>query len=314
MSWGGVKVDCRTATVTPGDTGKRLDILLPQLFPPLTRSQAQKLISEGNVQVNGQKVKASFRVAEGETISEVMPEPRELAVSAEAIPLNILYEDVDVIVINKPRGMVVHPAAGNYTGTLVNALLHHCHDFGGINNTLRPGIVHRLDKDTTGVLMVAKNDLAQAGLTAQIKQRTVKRLYLALVHGGIKENTGCIDAPIGRHPGDRKKMAVVEGGRRAVTHFRVLERFSHYTLIEARLETGRTHQIRVHFAYIGHPVAGDPVYGPKRDDLSLSGQALHAQVLGFNHPRTGAYLEFIAPLPDEMAGVVEQLRQTENRQ
>ncbi len=289
--------------------GARLDAYLAGVAAETTRSQAAKLIEDGAVTVNGRPAKPSYRVKTGDRVELTKPEPVALDLTPEDIPLTVLYEDSDVIVIDKPRGMVVHPAAGNYTGTLVNALLRHCTDLAGINQTLRPGIVHRLDKDTTGVLMVAKNDLAQVSLSAQIKDRTVKRLYQGLVTGNLKENTGLIDAPIGRHPADRKRMAVVAGGRHAVTHFRVLERFGQYTLVEARLQTGRTHQIRVHFAYIGHPVVGDPVYGSRKQAFELAGQALHAQTLGFNHPRTGEYLEFSAPLPADMGGVLAGLRE-----
>jgi len=240
----------------------------------------------------------------------IEPEPRPVDVQAQDIPLDILYEDEDIIVINKPQGMVVHPAAGNYNSTLVNALLHHCRDLSGINGEMRPGIVHRIDKDTSGVLVVAKNDHSHVNLAQQIKDKTAVRKYIALVEGDIKEDAGTIDAPIGRHPVYRKKMAVVPGGRRAVTHFKVLERFGRYTLIEARLETGRTHQIRVHMAYIGHPVVGDPVYGYKRQSFNLNGQLLHAQCLGFKHPRTGRYMEFCAPLPDYFTDVICKLRQS----
>lgn len=226
----------------------------------------------------------------------------------EEIPLDIVYEDADLVVVNKPRGMVVHPAAGNYRGTLVNALLNHCRDLSGINRALRPGIVHRLDKDTTGLLVVAKNDTAHLDLACQIKERRVKRQYLALVHGHPPQE-GTVDAPIGRHPVHRKKMAVEpRHGRPAVTHFRVLERYPGYALVEARLETGRTHQVRVHMAYIGHPLLGDPVYAPRRPRLGLAGQALHACTLGFRHPRTGEYLEFRAPLPRDFEEVLEHLR------
>jgi 23S rRNA pseudouridine1911/1915/1917 synthase len=295
--------------VGAAEGGQRLDVYIAGAADRISRSQAQKLLAEGRVTVNGSPARPSYKVNAGDRIAVAIPDPEPLTLAAEDIPLAVIYEDSDIIVIDKPRGMVVHPAAGNYTGTLVNALLRHCTDLSGINGTLRPGIVHRLDKDTTGLLVVAKNDLAHSGLTEQIKRRTVKKLYFALVTGNLRENTGLIDAPIGRSRADRKRMAVVEGGRRAVTRFRVIERFGRYTLVEAQLETGRTHQIRVHFAYIGHPVIGDPVYGTRRQPFSLVGQALHAHTLGFVHPRTGESLEFSAPLPADLAALLASLRE-----
>lgn len=296
--------------VMQGDSGKRLDLFLSSYFQQWTRSHIQKLIKDGYITVNGQSIKSGYKLKLGDRIKVIEPEPRPVDVQAQDIPLDILYEDEDIIVINKPQGMVVHPAAGNYNSTLVNALLHHCRDLSGINGEMRPGIVHRIDKDTSGVLVVAKNDRSHVNLAQQIKDKTAVRKYIALVEGSIKEDAGTIDAPIGRHPVHRKKMAVVPGGRRAVTHFRVLERFKQYTLIEARLETGRTHQIRVHMAYIGHPVVGDPVYGYKKQSFNLKGQLLHAQCLGFKHPRTGRYMEFCAPLPDYFTDVICKLRQS----
>lgn len=296
--------------VMQGDSGKRLDLFLSSYFQQWTRSHIQKLIKDGYITVNGQSIKSGYKLKLGDRIKVIEPEPRPVDVQAQDIPLDILYEDEDIIVINKPQGMVVHPAAGNYNSTLVNALLHHCRDLSGINGEMRPGIVHRIDKDTSGVLVVAKNDRSHVNLAQQIKDKTAVRKYIALVEGDIKEDAGTIDAPIGRHPVYRKKMAVVPGGRRAVTHFKVLERFGRYTLIEARLETGRTHQIRVHMAYIGHPVVGDPVYGYKRQSFNLNGQLLHAQCLGFKHPRTGRYMEFCAPLPDYFTDVICKLRQS----
>lgn len=293
--------------VTEG--GRRLDVFLTEMNEELTRSHVQKLVDEGRALVNGVQAKANYRLKSGDRVSFAVPEPADLEVLGEDIPLDILYEDSDLIVINKPRGLVVHPAPGNTTGTLVNALLFHCRDLSGINGVLRPGIVHRLDKDTSGVLVAAKNDLAHVSLARQIKERTVNRKYVALVHGLIKEPDGLVDAPIGRDPEERKKMAVVlKNSKPALTKYRVLERFRDYTLVECKLETGRTHQIRVHMAFLGHPVVGDPKYGPRKPHFNLEGQALHAGLLGFAHPRTGEYLEFTAPIPEPMAGIIRQLR------
>lgn len=296
--------------IGPEAAGVRIDAYLAGVEElELSRSHVRKLIDEGRVAVNGKPVKASYKTQAGDRVDVNLPDPEPLKICPEEIPLDILYEDADLIVINKPRGMVVHPAVGNYSGTLVNALLDHCDDLGGINDTLRPGIVHRLDKDTTGALVVAKNDLAQRSLTEQIKARTARREYLALVHGSPGPDSAMIDAPIGRHPVDRKRMAVnTRTGKPAVTHFRVLERFGEYTLILCRLETGRTHQIRVHLSHIGHPVVGDPVYGPRKPHFDLAGQALHAQTLAFDHPRTGERLEFHAPPPEDMRRVIDLLR------
>lgn len=288
--------------------GQRLDVFLAAELPDLTRSHIQKLVGDGLVTVNHRPAKASYKVQPGDEIGVAVPEPEGLNVASENIPLDILYEDRDVIVVNKPQGMVVHPAAGNYTGTLVNALLGHCTDLSGINGVLRPGIVHRIDKDTSGVIMAAKNDEAHLGLAKQIKDHTVARKYIALVHGIISEPAGIVDAPIGRDPRERKRMAVVTtNSKPAVTRYRVLERFAGFTLVECRLETGRTHQIRVHMAYLGHPVVGDPVYGPRKSPFDLQGQALHAAVLGFHHPRTGEYMEFMAPLPDYFEQLIKGL-------
>jgi 23S rRNA pseudouridine1911/1915/1917 synthase len=269
----------------------------------------QNLIEEGHVRVNEKSIKSNYRLRGGDRVVLEVPPPAEVAIEAQDIPLDILYEDSQVIVIDKPRGMVVHPAAGNYEGTMVNALLEHCEDLSGINGVMRPGIVHRIDKDTSGVLMVAKTDRAHLSLARQIKDRAVTRRYIALVHGNIREESGIINAPIGRHPTDRKKMAVeVRNGKEAITHFKVLERFPGYTLVEARLKTGRTHQIRVHMAYIGHPVVGDPKYGPRTPHFELHGQFLHARVLGFDHPTTGEYMEFSAPLPQVLEDILAGLR------
>lgn len=294
----------------PLSAGKRLDVFLTESAAEVSRSFAQKLIEDGLVNVNNVTAsRASYKVKAGDRITVHIPSPETLRLEAETIPLDIYYEDGDVIVVNKPRGMVVHPAAGNYTGTLVNALLAHCCDLSGINGVLRPGIVHRLDKDTSGLLMAAKNDAAHCGLAEQLKDRQVKRRYLALAHGQIKENSGLVDAPIGRDPRNRQKMAVLDkNARNAITHYHVLQRFAGYTYLNLKLETGRTHQIRVHMAYIGHPLVGDPKYGPARFHLGLDdGQFLHAAVLGFNHPRSGVYLEFSAPLPQILDNTLKKL-------
>ncbi len=281
--------------------GMRLDVFLARENPEFSRSYLQRLIGEGLVKVNNDPAKAGYRLKPGDEVLLCVPYPEELKVEAQPIPLDIYYEDGDVIVINKPRGMVVHPAEGNYSGTLVNALLYHCRDLSGIGGVLRPGVVHRLDKDTSGLLMVAKNDAAHLELARQLKDRRVVRRYLALAHGCFQEDTGTIAAPIGRHPRDRQRMAVVAGGKPAVTHYQVVQRFPEFTLLNVRLETGRTHQIRVHMAYLGHPLVGDNKYAPKRNHYGLQGQFLHAAVLGFTHPRTKEYLEFSAPLPTELA-------------
>ncbi|XER13171.1 Ribosomal large subunit pseudouridine synthase D [Sporomusa aerivorans] len=293
---------------TGEEQGMRLDVLLTGRFPELSRSHLQKIIAEGLVAVNGRQVKANYKAQANETINIIFPEAKPVEICAEDIPLDILYEDADIIVINKPRGMVVHPAAGNYAGTLVNALLEHCRDLSGINGEIRPGIVHRLDKDTSGVMVAAKNDRAHLNLAEQIKARTASRKYLAIVHGIIAEEQGIINAPIGRHASDRKKMAVTfSNSKEAITRFRVLERFVNYTLVECRLQTGRTHQIRVHMQYIGHPVVGDPKYGPEKKRFTIKGQALHSAELSLKHPVTGEDLLFIAPLPPDMAAIIEQL-------
>lgn len=296
-------------SVDEGGAGQRIDAWASGRLPDLTRSYLQKLIEQGLVLVNGKPVRASFRVQAGDQVVVNIPPPADLEIRPQDINLSVVYEDQDVIVINKPAGMVVHPAAGNYEGTLVNALLAHCRDLSSIGGVTRPGIVHRLDKDTSGLLVAAKNDLAHQSLTQQIKERKVNRRYLALVHGTVKEEEGRVEAAVGRHPVERKKMAVVKrGGRPAVTHYRVMERFGQYSLIEARLETGRTHQIRVHMAYLGHPVVGDPIYSPRRPTLGMEGQALHAFALGFSHPRSGQYLEFQAPLPPRFDELLKMLR------
>lgn len=294
-------------TVIAGEAGMRIDKLLAGLDGEYSRSQIQDWIIEGRVSVNGKAVKANYRVQEGDRIEWTVPEPEILDVRPEPMDLDIYYEDRDVIVVNKPRGMVVHPSPGHLNGTLVNGLLAHCRDLSGINGVLRPGIVHRIDKDTSGLLMAAKNDFSHEHLARQLENKTVLRKYKAIVHGVIPHDYGTIDAPIGRDPKDRQSMAVVDSGKPAVTHFRVIERFDKYTLVECELETGRTHQIRVHMKYIGHPVAGDPKYGPKRT-LPIDGQALHAGVLGFAHPRTGEFLTFEAPPPEDFERLLNGLR------
>lgn len=286
----------------------RLDVFLSRYFEDKSRSYLQNLIEEGNVKVNEKLKKSNYKLKAGEKVNILIPEPVGLDVEPEDIPLDIVYEDNDVIVINKPQGMIVHPAAGVYNGTLVNALLNHCKDLSGINGVARPGIVHRIDKDTSGVLVVAKNDNSHNKLSEQFKDHSMTRAYIALVEGILKKDEGTIDAPLGRHPVERIKIAVVKDGRRAVTHYRVLERFNSNTLVECVLETGRTHQIRVHMAHIGHPLVGDPVYGHKKQRFNLKGQMLHAKKLGFIHPSTGEYIEFQSDLPDYFVKVIGILR------
>jgi len=300
--------------VEQDESGERIDKFLAQVEEgDWSRTQIQGWIKEGNVEVNGKQVKGNYRLQEGDEISLKVPPPVELDLQPEPMDLDIVYEDKDVVVVNKARGMVVHPAPGNYSGTLVNALLYHCKDLSGINGVLRPGIVHRIDKDTSGLLMVAKNDKAHESLAAQLKEHSVLRRYVALVHGIIPHDQGTIDAPIGRDPKNRQQMAVVfENSKPAVTHFQVLERFDQYTLVECQLETGRTHQIRVHFKYIGYPLVGDTKYGPVKNDFHLEGQALHARDLGFVHPTTGEFMEFTSPLPEEIEKILTILRKRNN--
>ncbi|NLY75083.1 MAG: RluA family pseudouridine synthase [Firmicutes bacterium] len=297
----------RILTANREDAGARLDLFLTRtgLWP--SRSFVQKIIADGGATIDRKVLKASYRLEEGDRITVSWEEPKPLAAEPEAIPLDILYEDADLIVVNKPRGMVVHPAAGNYRGTLVNALLDHCRDLSGIGGVIRPGIVHRLDKDTSGILVAAKNDYAHLHLAAQLKARTMKRVYQALVHGNPPES-GRVEAPIGRDPVARKKMAVVANGKPAATNYRVVEYFPKFALLEARLESGRTHQIRVHLSHLGYPVVGDPLYGRKREIVPISGQALHAGTLGFIHPRSSEYLEFSKPVPDEMQNAIAWCR------
>ncbi|OTN90526.1 RluA family pseudouridine synthase [Enterococcus sp. 7E2_DIV0204] len=285
----------------------RIDKVLSDLLKEHSRSQIQQWLKDQNITVNGEVTRSNYKVKENDEISINVPEPVELDVVAEDIPIEIVYEDDDVLVINKSQGMVVHPSAGHQNGTLVNALLYHIKDLSSINGIIRPGIVHRIDKDTSGLLMVAKNDKAHEALAAQLKDKTSIRKYIALVHGEITHDKGEIDAPIGRSKNDRKMQAVIEGGKPAVTHFEVLERYEGYTLVQLQLETGRTHQIRVHMKYIGFPVAGDPLYGPRKT-LKGNGQFLHAEVLGFKHPTTGQMMVFEAPLPELFEKTLNQLR------
>ena len=300
----------RRFEVTEDGAGVRMDKYLSGLVPEFSRSYLQRLIQEERVRVDGRPVRGKEKAVPGTVIELDVPEAVEPRIEPEDLPLKILYEDKDVILVNKPKGMVVHPAAGHTSGTLVNALLFHCKgELSGINGVLRPGIVHRIDRDTTGVLIACKNDRAHNCLAEQLKEHTVTRRYRALVCGNIKEDEGTVDAPIGRHPTDRKKMAVVRsGGREAVTHYRVLERFGNYTYIECRLETGRTHQIRVHMAGMGHPLLGDQVYGRVKAPFRLEGQTLHAMILGFMHTSSGEYMEFEAPLPEYFAALLETLQ------
>ena len=303
-------MDYFTFAAEKEDVGTRIDVFLAENMEDLSRSGVQKLIDEGMITLNGGKTKANYKLREKDVIDVTVPEVKEVEILPEDIPLDILYEDADVIVVNKPQGMVVHPAPGHTSGTLVNALMFHCgDDLSGINGEKRPGIVHRIDKDTSGVLMIAKNDMAHHSLAAQLAEHSITRKYNAVVYNGFNEDEGTIDKPIGRNPQDRKKMAVTEKhSRHAVTHYRVIERMEKLTLIEAQLDTGRTHQLRVHMTYIGHPLLGDPVDGPKKQPINLEGQALHARVLGFIHPRTGEYMEFEARLPPHFEALLERLR------
>lgn len=295
------------------DVGERLDVGVTALLGK-SRSFVQNLIKGDLVRVNGRPEKANYRIKAGDCVEVEIPAPRPAEVAAEAIPLDIVYEDEDILVVNKPQGMVVHPAPGAWQGTLVNALLYHCRNLSGINGVLRPGIVHRIDKDTSGLLVVAKNDEAHRGLAAQIKAHSMSRRYRAIVYGVITEPSGTVDAPIGRDPAERKRMAVTFGNaKRAVTHYTVLERSGDFTYIEATLETGRTHQIRVHMAYLHHPVLGDPVYGPHHAELVLPGQMLHAAHLGFKHPRTGEPLSFTVDVPPLFAETLHKLGFTPER-
>ena len=296
-------------TLTVEQAGQRADQFLAQTVDTLTRSGAQKLLEQGRVTVNGKAAKKNTKFSAGDTVIVQLPEPEPVEVLPQNIPLDVVYEDQDVIVVNKPVGMVVHPAPGHSDGTLVNALLYACGDsLSGINGQLRPGIVHRIDRDTSGLIIAAKNDMAHLSLSEQLQDHSLARTYEAIVVGSFRAETGTVDAPIARHRTDRKRMAVAADGRRAVTHWKVLERYSDYTHIQCNLETGRTHQIRVHMAYIGHPVLGDPVYGGKRKEtFGLTGQCLHARKLAFQHPRTGERMEVECPLPDYFQEVLRKL-------
>ena len=297
-------------TIETDDVNKRVDVFLNEEMEDVSRSALQKNIEKGNITVNGEKISKNYKLRLGDIVEAELPPPENIDIVPEDISLDIMYEDDDLIVINKPQNMVVHPAPGHYTGTLVNALMFHCGDnLSGINGVLRPGIVHRIDKDTSGVLVIAKSDLAHKGLSEQLAEHSMKRVYNAIVYNSFSEEGGTVDRNIDRSKNDRKKMAVVmQGGRNAVTHYKVIEKLGKYTWVELQLETGRTHQIRVHMSYIGHPLLGDPVYGAKKCPFNLNGQVLHAKVLGFIHPRTGEYMEFNSELPDYFSSLIERLK------
>ena len=296
--------------ILPEMAEERIDKCISSYMEDLSRSYIQKVIKEGHVFVNDTVVRANYRVKVDDQVKFVIPDSIEPDIPAQDIPLDILYEDKDILIINKPNDMVVHPAPGHYEGTLVNAIMYHCKDsLSGINGVMRPGIVHRIDKDTTGSIIVCKNDEAHNAIAEQLRTHDITRIYRAVVYGNVKDEQGTVDAPIGRHPGDRKKMAVNEkNGKRAVTHYTVLERFGQYTYIECRLETGRTHQIRVHMASIGHPLLGDTVYSGRKPPCHLEGQVLHAMTIGFVHPGSGEYVEFETPLPDYFEKLLDRLR------
>ena len=296
-------------TLQAEQTGQRVDLFLSQAVPELTRSAVQRLLEQGLVTCNGKPVKKNAKTTAGEVYELTISEVKPVEIVAQDIPLDVVYEDADVLVVNKPKGLVVHPAAGHEDGTLVNALLHHCGDsLSGINGEQRPGIVHRIDMDTSGLLIVAKNDFAHQHLSAQLQDHTLRRTYECIVRGGFREDSGTVNAPIGRHPADRKRMAVTEkNSRPAVTHWEVIARYGAYTHLRCRLETGRTHQIRVHMAYIGHPIAGDPLYGVKKPELGLTSQCLHARALTFVHPRTGKELTLTCDLPQEFQHALDIL-------
>jgi len=289
--------------------GERLDICMNEWIDTVSRSYLQKLIKEGYVKVNSKTVKPGYSVKTDDEIIVCLPKAVEPEIKAENIPLDILYEDKDVLVVNKPKGMVVHPAAGHYEGTLVNALMYHCkEDLSGINGVMRPGIVHRIDRDTTGSLIVCKNDFSHNAIAAQLKEHSIKRIYKAIIVGNFPTEEGTVNAPIGRHPSERKKMAIVSNGREAITHYKILEPLKGHAYAQFQLETGRTHQIRVHMASQGHPLLGDTVYGSSKDPYQTKGQVLHAQTLGFVHPRTGEYIEVNAPLPEYFEKLLVKLR------
>lgn len=290
------------------DEGLRIDKYLSNIFKDKSRSFIQGLIEKENVKVNSKTLKSNYKLKKADEIEIMIPEPEILSVEAENIPIDIVYEDEDVIVVNKAQGMVVHPAPGNYNGTLVNALLYHCKDLSSINGVIRPGIVHRIDKDTSGILVIAKNDDAHNKLSEQLKDHSMKREYYALIEGRLKNNDGTIDKPLGRCKKDRLKIGIIEDGKRAVTHYEVVERYNGYTLVKCVLETGRTHQIRVHMASIGFPLVGDPLYGFKRQKFKLDGQVLHARTLGFIHPRTDEYMEFTSELPQYFCDLINKLK------
>lgn len=303
----GIEAGLETVTAEAEDAGTRADVFLAAKLG-VSRSNMQKLLEDGRVKRGEKIIKANYKVRAGEMFVVDIPEPEPIEAVPENIPLDIIYEDDDVVVLNKARGMVVHPAPGNYTGTLVNALLYHCSNLSGINSAIRPGIVHRLDKDTSGIMIVAKNDAAHISLSQQIQSKTAVRTYLAVVRGNIKTDNGTIETQIARDKTDRKKMAVVkEGGRDAITDYEVLERFGKYTLVRCKLRTGRTHQIRVHMEYLGYPLVGDPKYSPMKTPFGIKGQALHSHTLEFTHPRTGERMKFEAPLPEDMHKIITRL-------
>lgn len=303
----GIEAGLETITAEAEDAGTRADVFLAAKLG-VSRSNMQKLLEDGRVKRGEKIIKANYKVRAGEMFVVDIPEPEPIEAVPENIPLDIIYEDDDVVVLNKARGMVVHPAPGNYTGTLVNALLYHCSNLSGINSAIRPGIVHRLDKDTSGIMIVAKNDAAHISLSQQIQSKTAVRTYLAVVRGNIKTDIGTIETQIARDKTDRKKMAVVkEGGRDAITDYEVLERFGKYTLVRCKLRTGRTHQIRVHMEYLGYPLVGDPKYSPMKTPFGIKGQALHSHTLEFTHPRTGERMKFEAPLPEDMHKIITRL-------
>lgn len=303
----GIEAGLETVTAEAEDAGTRADVFLAAKLG-VSRSNMQKLLEDGRVKRGEKIIKANYKVRAGEMFVVDIPEPEPIEAVPENIQLDIIYEDDDVVVLNKARGMVVHPAPGNYTGTLVNALLYHCSNLSGINSAIRPGIVHRLDKDTSGIMIVAKNDAAHISLSQQIQSKTAVRTYLAVVRGNIKTDSGTIETQIARDKTDRKKMAVVkEGGRDAITDYEVLERFGKYTLVRCKLRTGRTHQIRVHMEYLGYPLVGDPKYSPMKTPFGIKGQALHSHTLEFTHPRTGERMKFEAPLPEDMHKIITRL-------
>lgn len=303
----GIEAGLETVTAEAEDAGTRADVFLAAKLG-VSRSNMQKLLEDGRVKRGEKIIKANYKVRAGEMFVVDIPEPEPIEAVPENIPLYIIYEDDDVVVLNKARGMVVHPAPGNYTGTLVNALLYHCSNLSGINSAIRPGIVHRLDKDTSGIMIVAKNDAAHISLSQQIQSKTAVRTYLAVVRGNIKTDSGTIETQIARDKTDRKKMSVVkEGGRDAITDYEVLERFGKYTLVRCKLRTGRTHQIRVHMEYLGYPLVGDPKYSPMKTPFGIKGQALHSHTLEFTHPRTGERMKFEAPLPEDMHKIITRL-------